>query len=79
VLPVLHLSSAYSNEKRQMNRLKDRFTKDAAAKTGKPERSIQRDATRAKALAPDLDRIIGSTMGRTHEHDRPSTGGSRPQ
>lgn len=26
------------------------FTADTAAKTGKPERSIQRDATRAKAL-----------------------------
>jgi hypothetical protein len=29
---------------------KDRFTADTAAKTGKPERTIQRDATRAKAL-----------------------------
>jgi hypothetical protein len=33
-----------------MNRLKDRFTKDAAAKTGKSEQSIRRAATRAKAL-----------------------------
>ncbi|APG13751.1 hypothetical protein BKD09_35880 [Bradyrhizobium japonicum] len=33
------------------------FTADTAAKTGKPERTIQRDATRAKALGPDLDRV----------------------
>lgn len=26
-------------------------------KTGKPERTIQRDANRAKALGPDLDRV----------------------
>ena len=30
------------------------FAADTAAKTGKPERSIQRDATRAKALGPIL-------------------------
>lgn len=30
---------------------------DTAAKTGKPERTIQRDATRAKALGLDLDRV----------------------
>ncbi|MET4233367.1 hypothetical protein ABIA85_006660 [Bradyrhizobium sp. LA6.10] len=43
---------------RQVGELKkDRFTADTAAKTGKPERSIQRDATRAKALGPDLDGV----------------------
>ena len=31
-----------------------RFTADTAAKTGKPERTIQRDATRAKALGDIL-------------------------
>jgi hypothetical protein len=40
---------------RQVGEAKDRFTADTAAKTGKPERTIQRDATRAKALGPDLD------------------------
>ncbi|MDA9506119.1 hypothetical protein XI09_16055 [Bradyrhizobium sp. CCBAU 11386] len=42
------------------------FTSDTSAKTGKPERTIQRDATRAKALGADLDRVIGRrwTMGR---------------
>jgi hypothetical protein len=36
-----------------------RFTADTAAKTGKPERTIQRDATGAKALGSDLDRVAG--------------------
>ncbi len=33
------------------------FTSDTAAKTGKPQRTIRRDATRAKALGRDLDRV----------------------
>lgn len=38
------------------------FAKDTAAKTGRSERSIQRDATRAKALGDDLDRIAGTSL-----------------
>jgi hypothetical protein len=49
--------------------LKDRFTKDAAAKTGKSEQSIRRDATRAKALGPDLDRIAGTSLDKGAELD----------
>ena len=36
------------------------FAKDTAAKSGKSERSIERNATRAKALGADLDRIAGT-------------------
>lgn len=39
------------------------FTVDTATKTGKPERTIQRDATRAKVLGPDLDRVTGTLLG----------------
>jgi hypothetical protein len=45
------------------------FTRDTAAKTGTPERSIQRDATRAKALGSDLDRIAGTSLDKGAEID----------
>jgi hypothetical protein len=38
------------------------FVADTSAKTGKPERTIQRDATRAKALGADLDRVAGTSQ-----------------
>jgi hypothetical protein len=38
------------------------FTADAAAKSGKSARAIARDATRAKALGADLDRIKGAEL-----------------
>lgn len=41
---------------------KDRFTADTAIKTGRSERSIQRDVTRANKLGPDLDRIAGTSL-----------------
>lgn len=50
------------------------FTADTAAKTGKPERTIQRDATRAKALGPDLDRVAGTSLDKGIELD-PLAGG----
>jgi hypothetical protein len=45
------------------------FTRDTAAKTGKPERTIQRDATRAKALGNDLDRVTGTSLDKGAELD----------
>lgn len=45
------------------------FTSDTASKTGTPERSIRRDATRAKALGPDLDRIAGTSLDKGAELD----------
>lgn len=54
---------------RQTGDLNDRFTSDTAAKTGKPERSIQRDATRAKALGADLDRIAETSLDKGAELD----------
>ncbi|MBB4428411.1 hypothetical protein GGD66_006998 [Bradyrhizobium sp. CIR48] len=36
------------------------FVADTCGKTGTAERSIRRDATRANALGPDLDRIAGN-------------------
>jgi hypothetical protein len=40
----------------------DGFTADTATKTGKPERTIQRDATPAKALGSDLERVAGTSL-----------------
>jgi len=45
------------------------FTADTAAKTGKPERTIRRDATRAKALGADLDRVAGTSLDKGAELD----------
>jgi hypothetical protein len=45
------------------------FTADTAAKAGKPERTIQRDAARAKALGADLDRVAGTSLDRGTELD----------
>jgi hypothetical protein len=44
------------------------FADDTAAKSGKSVRAVVRDATRAKALGPDLDRVAGTSLdkgGRT--------------
>ncbi len=47
----------------------DRFTKDTAAKTGKSETAVKRDATRAKALGDDLDRVAGTSLDKGSELD----------
>ena len=36
-----------------------RFTADTSNKTGKPERTIRRDARRGEKLGADLDRVVG--------------------
>ena len=38
------------------------FVADTSGKTGKPERTIRRDAIRAKALGPDLDCVAGASL-----------------
>jgi ParB family chromosome partitioning protein len=45
------------------------FVTDTAAKSGKSGRSIARDATRAKALGTDLERIAGTTLDKGAELD----------
>ena len=41
----------------------DRFTKDTAAKTGKSERAVQRNATRGKKIGTDnLRKIAGTSL-----------------
>jgi ParB-like chromosome segregation protein Spo0J len=45
------------------------FSRDTAIKTGKPERTVQRDATRAKALGSDLDRVAGTSLDKGAELD----------
>lgn len=45
------------------------FVADTSGKTGTPERSIRRDATRAKALGPDLDRVAGTSLDKGAELD----------
>jgi ParB family transcriptional regulator, chromosome partitioning protein len=58
----------------QLGHLKpDRFTAVTAAKTGKPERTIRRDAARGKALGPDLDRIAGTSLDKGSELDALAT------
>jgi ParB family transcriptional regulator, chromosome partitioning protein len=54
---------------RQAGHSIDRFTADTANRTGKPERTIRRDATRAKRLGPDLDRVVGTSLDKGSELD----------
>jgi hypothetical protein len=53
----------------QVGHSSDRFTTDTARRTGKPERTIRRDATRAEALGPDLDRVAGTSLDKGSELD----------
>lgn len=57
VHPETRSTKAGGRNRRQVGDTAARFTADTAAKTGKPERTIQRDATLAKALGSDLDRV----------------------
>jgi ParB family chromosome partitioning protein len=45
------------------------FAADTAAKSGKSVRVVVRDATRAKALSPDLDRVSGTSLDKRAELD----------
>lgn len=48
----------------------DRFTADTAAATGRSERSVQRDVTRAERIAPDvLEAIAGTPFDRGRNLD----------
>jgi ParB family chromosome partitioning protein len=53
----------------QVGHSNERFTADTAAKTGKSKRSIERDATRAKALGADLDKVAGTSLDKGAELD----------
>jgi hypothetical protein len=57
------------NKVAKMATLDKRFTAHTAAKTGEPERTIQRDAARGAALGADLDRIAGTSLDRASELD----------
>jgi ParB-like chromosome segregation protein Spo0J len=47
-----------------------RFTEDTAEKTGRSERSVQRDAARGEALSPDvLDKVKGTVLDKGTELD----------
>ena len=55
---------------RQNGEANDRFTKDAASKTGKSERSMQRSATRAKRIpAKVLQTFAGTAIDKGEELD----------
>ena len=56
----------------QLGHSNERFTANTAAKTGTPERTIRRDATRAKALGPDLDRVAGTSVSLAGRRDDPN-------
>lgn len=45
------------------------FVSDASSKTGSSKRSIERDATRAKVLGSNLDRLVGTTLDKASELD----------
>jgi uncharacterized protein (DUF3084 family) len=45
------------------------FSEDTAKRTGKSQRSIELDATRAKRLGPDLDRVEGTSLDKGSELD----------
>jgi hypothetical protein len=45
----------------QVGQANDRFTADTAKKTGRPERTIRRDAACGEKLAADLDRVQGTS------------------
>ena len=45
------------------------FERETAARTGKSARSVALDATRAKALGPDLDRVVGTSLDKGAELD----------
>jgi len=45
------------------------FVSETAARTGKSSRSVALDATRAKALGSDLDRIVGTSLDKGAEMD----------
>jgi N6-adenosine-specific RNA methylase IME4/ParB-like chromosome segregation protein Spo0J len=59
--------SAKAKSNRQNGNLKRRFTKDAAKKTGKGERTIQRDASRAKIT--HLADVIGTSLDEGEQLD----------
>jgi hypothetical protein len=50
------------------------FVSDTASKTGKPERTIRWDPTRAKALGSDLDRVAGTSLDKGAELDALAVG-----
>ena len=57
------------NQLRQIGEAADRFTADTAKKTGRPERVIQRDAARGKALGESLKDIAGTSLDKGVELD----------
>ena len=57
------------NQLRQNGEAASRFTADTAERTGRSERTIQRDAARGKALGADLNRIAGTSLDKGVEID----------
>lgn len=72
IYEVLHPSTKHGGDRasRQIGDLKrdDRFTADAAEKTGIAERVIQRDATRGERIA-ELDKVVGTSLDKGVELD----------
>lgn len=57
------------SQSRQNGDSDERFTKDTATKTGKPERTIQRDAARGEAIGDSLTKIVGTSLDEGKELD----------
>lgn len=54
---------------RQVGNSNGRFTAGTAAKSGRSRTAVARDATRAKALGPDLDRVARTSRDKGAELD----------
>jgi ParB family chromosome partitioning protein len=53
----------------QVGKASDSFTVDTAVKSGRPRTAVARDATRAKALGTDLDRVAQTFLDKGAELD----------
>lgn len=75
IYEAMHPETAYGGDRRgpsrQFGDLKsvDRFTADTAAKTGRSERAVQRDAQRGERLGADLQLVAGTCLDKGVELD----------
>lgn len=69
----LHPETKHGGDRKKSSRqvgdlASDRFTADAAEKTGASERAIQRDASRGTKIK-DLDKVVGTSLDKGEELD----------
>jgi hypothetical protein len=73
VYEAMHPETRHGGDRKSSRKvcdLNERFTADTAAATGRSERSVQRDVTRAERIAPDvLEAIAGTPFDRGRKPD----------